>query len=76
MKRVLNSEIDYPGDGLYYHEGKRFTGVKYTLNEDAGWIEAEREYLDGHTTAEVPPNREGPRRTKKVNRGGVSTVVE
>jgi hypothetical protein len=47
MKRVLNSEIDYPGDGLYYHEGKRFTGMKYSLNEDEGWLEAESEYMEG-----------------------------
>ena len=30
MKRIPDSELDYPGDdGLYYHQGIPFTGVAY-----------------------------------------------
>jgi antitoxin component YwqK of YwqJK toxin-antitoxin module len=47
MKRVPHSEVDYPGDGYYYHDDKRFTGVDYILNEDEGWVEAETEYVEG-----------------------------
>ena len=47
VKRVPDSEIDYPGDGYYYHDGQRFTGVEYFLNEEEGWVEAETEYVEG-----------------------------
>ena len=47
MKRVPHSEVDYPGDGFYYHDGERFTGVDYILNEDEGWLQVETEYVEG-----------------------------
>src|SRR5262245_5956219 len=47
VKRVPYEEVDYPGDGYYYHDGKPLTGVKYTLNDDEGWLEAETEYVEG-----------------------------
>lgn len=47
MERVPHSEVDYPGDGFYYFDGKRFTGMDYILNEDEGWLEAETEYVEG-----------------------------
>jgi antitoxin component YwqK of YwqJK toxin-antitoxin module len=47
MNRVPYSELEYPGDGFYYHDGKRFTGVRYTLNDDGGWLEGETEFAEG-----------------------------
>jgi antitoxin component YwqK of YwqJK toxin-antitoxin module len=47
MDRVPHAELDYPGDGFYYHDGKRFTGVGYLLNTEGGWVEAETEYQNG-----------------------------
>jgi antitoxin component YwqK of YwqJK toxin-antitoxin module len=47
MKRIPDSELDYPGDdGLYYHEGTPFTGIAYHLSRDGG-IESEVEYQSG-----------------------------
>lgn len=47
MKRVPYDEVDYPGDGYYYHDGKPLTGVRYTLNDDEGWLEGETEFVEG-----------------------------
>ena len=47
MKRVPHSEVDYPGDGFYYHAGKRFTGLRYTLHDNEGWLEGETEFIGG-----------------------------
>jgi antitoxin component YwqK of YwqJK toxin-antitoxin module len=46
MTRVTEEELDYPGDGLYYHDGKLFTGVVVSLS-DEGWVLAEEELRDG-----------------------------
>jgi len=47
MKRVLDSSLDYPGrDGLYYHDGRPFTGIAYALFP-SGELEFETEYRDG-----------------------------
>ena len=46
MKRVPESELDYPGDdGLYYHDGVPFTGVAY--NRAGRGLRTEEEYRDG-----------------------------
>ncbi len=44
--RVTTEQLDYPGDGLYYRDGKPFTGV-LELRLPSGGMEAEEEYKDG-----------------------------
>ena len=46
MIRVKQEELDYHGDGLYYHGGKPFTGI-VVYPSDEGWTQAEEEYHDG-----------------------------
>jgi antitoxin component YwqK of YwqJK toxin-antitoxin module len=47
MKRVPNDQIEYPGDGMYYHEGKPFTGIGYYLSKDGSYVTSEAEFVDG-----------------------------
>ncbi len=58
MKRVLASELEYPGDGLYYLDGEPFTGIAFNLAK-AGWEKSQIEYrqglLWGHTTEWYSP---------------------
>jgi antitoxin component YwqK of YwqJK toxin-antitoxin module len=44
--RVTTSELEYPGDGVTYFKGERFTGFQVS-RDDSGWECAEREYRDG-----------------------------
>jgi antitoxin component YwqK of YwqJK toxin-antitoxin module len=44
--RVTTSELDYPGDGVTYLNGERFTGFE-VFHDDSGWKCAEHEYRDG-----------------------------
>jgi antitoxin component YwqK of YwqJK toxin-antitoxin module len=46
MKRVRQKELDYESDGLYYLDGKPFTGTLEYLAK-GGWVQAEEEYRDG-----------------------------
>lgn len=44
--RVHEEDLEYPGDGLYYHEGKPFTGVVESLSDEGGVL-AKEEFRDG-----------------------------
>ena len=46
MIRVTSLELEYPGDGVTYFRGERFTGFE-VLRDDSGWECAEHEYRDG-----------------------------
>ena len=46
MIRVTSRELDYPGDGVTYIGGERFTGFQ-VFPDTAGWEYAEHEYRDG-----------------------------
>ncbi len=71
MKRVPETELDYPGgDGLYHHEGEPFTGVSYTtyptgeLEYEAEWRHGaewgfQRKYAPGGTLIEAGEYRAG-----------------
>lgn len=46
MKRVPETELDYPGDdGLYYHDGEPFTGVVF--GRTGTGLQSESEYRHG-----------------------------
>jgi antitoxin component YwqK of YwqJK toxin-antitoxin module len=46
MIRVTSLELDYPGDGVTYLNGERFTGFQ-VFRDEGGWECAEVEYRDG-----------------------------
>ncbi|WP_060048285.1 toxin-antitoxin system YwqK family antitoxin [Burkholderia ubonensis] len=45
MQRILSSQLEYPGDGLYYLNGEPFSGISYTLRD--GWEKSETEIRQG-----------------------------
>lgn len=48
MKRVLLSDLEYPGtDGLYWLDGHPFTGIAFTLAKNQPWERAELHFRDG-----------------------------
>jgi hypothetical protein len=44
--RVTTDKLAFPGDGVTYLNGERFTGFE-VFHEDSGWECAEHEYRDG-----------------------------
>jgi antitoxin component YwqK of YwqJK toxin-antitoxin module len=44
--RCTTEELEYPGDGLHYLDGKPFTGIIESRSPD-GKLEGEEEYRDG-----------------------------
>jgi antitoxin component YwqK of YwqJK toxin-antitoxin module len=45
MTRIPLEELDYGSDGLYYHDGKPFSGTALYL--DGEWPQAEADYCEG-----------------------------
>lgn len=46
MKQIPCTQLEYEEDGLYYHEGRPFTGVSLTIGKDGG-ILGQSEFRDG-----------------------------